>query len=101
MTRKLTLFIVCAFEIALILLVAAWTAWADVGYCYLDDKKWKTNCVDGDTLGFISDQFGVTEEVIHRYCNFDYQIVLSKYSPAKEVEISSVSCVFQTKMRRN
>ena len=29
MTRKLTLFLVCAFEIALILFVAAWTAWAD------------------------------------------------------------------------
>ena len=28
MTRKLTLFTVCAFEIALILFVAAWTAWA-------------------------------------------------------------------------
>ena len=28
MTRKLTLFLVCAFEIALILFVAAWTAWA-------------------------------------------------------------------------
>jgi hypothetical protein len=29
MTRKLTLFFVGAFEIALILFVAAWTAWAD------------------------------------------------------------------------
>ena len=29
MTRKLTLFLVCAFEVALILFVAAWTAWAD------------------------------------------------------------------------
>jgi hypothetical protein len=29
MTRKLTLFLVCAFEIALILFVAAWTAWAE------------------------------------------------------------------------
>jgi hypothetical protein len=28
MTRKLTLFIVCAFEIALILFLVAWTAWA-------------------------------------------------------------------------
>jgi phage shock protein PspC (stress-responsive transcriptional regulator) len=28
MTRKLTLFAFCAFEIALILFVAAWTAWA-------------------------------------------------------------------------
>ena len=29
MTRKLTLFLVCAFEIALILFVVAWTAWAE------------------------------------------------------------------------
>jgi hypothetical protein len=29
MPRKLTLFLVCAFEIALILFVAAWTAWAN------------------------------------------------------------------------
>jgi hypothetical protein len=29
MTRKLTLFLVCAFEIALILFVAAWAAWAE------------------------------------------------------------------------
>jgi len=29
MTRKLTLFLVCAFEITLILFVVAWTAWAD------------------------------------------------------------------------
>ena len=29
MTRKLTLFFVCAFEVALILFLAAWTAWAD------------------------------------------------------------------------
>ena len=29
MTRKLTLFLVCAFEIALILFVASWTAWAE------------------------------------------------------------------------
>jgi hypothetical protein len=29
MTRKLTLFAVCAFEIALILFVVAWTAWAE------------------------------------------------------------------------
>ena len=29
MTRKLTLFLVCAFEVALILFVAAWTAWAE------------------------------------------------------------------------
>ena len=29
MTRKLTLFLVCAFEIGLILFVAAWTSWAD------------------------------------------------------------------------
>ena len=29
MTRKLTLFLVCAFEIALILFVAGWTAWAE------------------------------------------------------------------------
>ena len=28
MTRKLTLFLVCAFEIALILFMATWTAWA-------------------------------------------------------------------------
>ena len=28
MTRQITLFLVCAFEIALILFVAAWTAWA-------------------------------------------------------------------------
>ena len=27
MTRKLTLFLVCAFEVALILFVAAWSAW--------------------------------------------------------------------------
>jgi len=30
MTRKLTLFAVCAFEVALILFVVAWTALADV-----------------------------------------------------------------------
>ncbi|MGB1900708.1 MAG: hypothetical protein ACPHOZ_05740 [Candidatus Puniceispirillaceae bacterium] len=30
MTRKLTLFAVCAFEVALILFVATWTALADV-----------------------------------------------------------------------
>jgi hypothetical protein len=30
MTRKLTLFIVCAFEVALILFVAAWTAWGSI-----------------------------------------------------------------------
>jgi len=29
MTRKLTLFLVCAFEIALIVFVAAWTASAE------------------------------------------------------------------------
>ena len=29
MTRKLTLFLVCAFEIALILFVVAWAAWAE------------------------------------------------------------------------
>lgn len=28
MTRKLTLFAVCAFEVVLILFVVAWTAWA-------------------------------------------------------------------------
>ena len=28
MSRKLTLFAVCAFEVALILFVVAWTAWA-------------------------------------------------------------------------
>jgi hypothetical protein len=37
MTRQLTLFLVCAFEVALILFVAAWTAWAEEKYtCYLD-----------------------------------------------------------------
>ena len=30
MTRKLTLFLVCAFEIALILFVVAWTAWGSI-----------------------------------------------------------------------
>ena len=36
MTRKLTRFFVCAFEIALILFVAAWTANADEQKaCYL------------------------------------------------------------------
>jgi len=43
MTRKLTRFFVCAFEIALILFVAAWTANADEQKaCYLitDQRDW-------------------------------------------------------------
>jgi len=34
MTRKLTLFLVCAFEIALILFVTAWTAFASTENLY-------------------------------------------------------------------
>jgi hypothetical protein len=43
MTRKLTLLVVCAFEIGLILFVAAWTANADEQKaCYLitDQRDW-------------------------------------------------------------
>jgi len=38
MTRKLTLFLVCAFEIALILFVVAWTAFAADGAKYKCDS---------------------------------------------------------------
>ena len=38
MTRKLTLFTVCAFEIALILFVATWTAFANTGNLYACGK---------------------------------------------------------------
>jgi len=43
MTRKLTLFLVCAFEIALILFVVAWTAFAADGAKYKCDRWHRTN----------------------------------------------------------
>ena len=54
MTHKLTLFLVCAFEIALILFVAAWTAWAEpnspLDCLKLDEPPFETiikwNCAD-------------------------------------------------------
>ncbi len=50
MTRKLTLFIVCAFEIALILFVAAWTALASSTSTYNCTTEAIVEIKDGITL---------------------------------------------------
>lgn len=100
MTRKLTLFLICAFEITSIVFVAVWGVRAEIGYCNANDQNWTTNCQEGDTLSYVSHQFGMAESVIHKYCNFDKQIVISKYNPAKELEVSNITCVFQKKVGR-
>jgi len=70
MTRKFTLFLVCAFEVALILFVAAWTAWADDANSFFNRYnsseygKHTMQCPESDG-GVIA--FSVSNNVIQMY----------------------------------